>query len=85
MSLTPYFNMAILSIPNPNARPEYVFESISQFSSTTGFTIPHHNISSHLSLSYKLSTSADGYVKGKKDGLNLIITFSPKRFFISLS
>ena len=65
MSLTSYLSIAILSIPSPNANPEYLPESILQFSKTIGFTIPQPNISSHLPFSDKISTSADGSVKGK--------------------
>ena len=46
-------------------------ESILQFSNTIGFTIPQPNISSHFPESDKISTSADGSVKGKYEGLNL--------------
>ena len=53
MSLTPYISIAILSIPRPKANPEYFFESILQFSKTTGFTMPHPKISSQLPFSDK--------------------------------
>ena len=79
MSLTPYFNIAILSTPRPKAKPEYVSESILQFLITLGFTIPHPKISSHLPSADKISTSADGYVKGKYEGLNLIFESFPNR------
>jgi hypothetical protein len=42
-----------------------------QFSRTIGLTIPHPSISSHLPSSDKISTSAEGSVNGKYDGLNL--------------
>ena len=79
MSLTPYMSIAILSMPKPNARPEYAFESILQFSSTIGFTIPQPKISNHFPSSDNISTSADGSVNGKYEGLNLISTLLPKR------
>ena len=44
---------------------------------TIGFTIPHPNISSHFPFSDNISTSADGSVNGKYDGLNLISISSP--------
>ena len=77
MSLTPYLSIAILSIPRPNANPLYWFESIPQFSITTGFTIPQPRISSHLPSSDKISTSAEGSVKGKYEGLNLTLISLP--------
>ena len=77
MSLTPNFNIAILSMPKPKAKPEYFSEFISQFSRTTGLTTPP-KISSHLPFSDKISTSADGSVKGKYDGLNLNLTSSQR-------
>ena len=69
--------MAILSIPKPNAKPLYLLESILQFSRTIGFTSPHPSISSHLPSLDKISTSAEGSVKGKYEGLNLNSTSSP--------
>ena len=72
MSLTPYFNIAILSTPKPKARPLNLVESMLQFSSTTGLTMPHPKTSSHLPFSERMSTSAEGYVNGKYEGLNLI-------------
>ena len=79
MSFTPYFSIAILSTPRPNAKPEYVCESILQLLITLGFTIPQPKISSHFPSVDKISTSADGSVKGKYDGLNLIFVSSPNR------
>ena len=58
------FNIAILSMPKPNASPLSLFESILQFSNTTGFTKPHPRISIHLPSVDKISTSADGSVNG---------------------
>ena len=63
--------MAILSMPSPNARPLYLLESILQFSNTIGFTMPHPRISNHLPSFDKISTSAEGSVNGKYEGLNL--------------
>ena len=71
--------MAILSMPSPKAKPEYFLESILQFSNTIGFTTPQPKISSHFPSLDSISTSADGSVKGKYDGLNLISTCSPNR------
>ena len=66
MSLIPYLSIAILSIPNPKAKPEYLFVSMLQFSKTLGLTVPQPSISSHSSVPGKrISTSADGSVKGK--------------------
>ena len=65
------FNIAILSMPNPNASPLSLFESILQFSNTVGFTKPQPRISIHLPSEDNISTSADGSVKGKYEGLNL--------------
>ena len=76
--------MAILSIPRPNAKPLYLFESILQFSRTTGFTNPHPRISSHLPSFDKISTYAEGSVNGKYEGLNLNSTSSPKSEWIIL-
>ncbi len=59
-------------MPNPNAKPEYLVESILQFSKTIGLTTPQPNTSSHLSPSDNISTSAEGSVNGKYEGLNLI-------------
>ena len=56
--------MAILSTPKPNANPENFFGSILQFSNTIGFTIPQPKISNHSPFSERISTSADGSVKG---------------------
>ena len=70
--------MAILSIPRPNAKPEYLFGSILQLLRTLGLTMPHPKISNHLSPN-KTSTSADGSVNGKKEGLNLNFASSPKK------
>ena len=67
--------MAILSIPIPNANPEYTFESMLEASKTFGSTIPHPIISSHpvpLHILHPLpphklheiSISADGSVIG---------------------
>ena len=72
MSLTPCFNIAILSIPSPKASPENFSESILQLFRTIGLIIPQPKISSHLPSSDKMSTSAEGSVNGKYDGLNLI-------------
>src|SRR4029450_5195178 len=47
MSLTPYLTIATRSIPMPNATPVYRSESIPQFSSTFGWTIPAPRSSSH--------------------------------------
>ena len=52
-------------------------ESIPELVKTFGWTIPHPKISNHSSFSHRISTSADGSVKGKYDGRNLS--------FISLS
>ena len=79
MSVTPYFNIAILSIPNPKAIPLYLFESILQFSRTFGFTIPHPKISNHFVSSNRTSTSAEGSVNGKYEGRNLTSTFLPNK------
>ena len=65
MSFIPYFNIAILSIPRPNARPVYLDESILQFSRTTGLIIPQPSISSHFPSLERISTSAEGSVNGK--------------------
>ena len=69
--------MAILSTPIPKAKPLYFLESILQFSRTTGLTNPHPSISSHLPSFDKISTSAEGSVNGKYEGLNLNSTSSP--------
>ena len=76
MSLTPYLSIAIRSIPKPNANPEYFFVSIEQFLSTFGFTMPQPRISSHLSPK-SISTSAEGSVNGKNDGLKRNLILSP--------
>ena len=71
MSFTPNLSIAILSIPSPNAKPEYFLDQFYNFSNTIGFTIPQPRISTiyfHIDL---ISTSADGSVNGKYDGLNL--------------
>ena len=65
MSVTPNLSIAILSTPRPKARPEYFSESIPQFFKTIGLTIPQPKISSHSPSSERISTSADGSVKGK--------------------
>ena len=52
----PNLSIAILSIPNPKANPEYLSESILQFSRTIGFTTPHPRISSHFPSFDKIST-----------------------------
>ena len=72
MSVTPNLSIAIRSIPNPKAKPLNSSESILQFWRTFGFTIPQPRISNHFPSSERISTSADGSVKGKYDGLNLI-------------
>ena len=41
--------------------------------------MPHPNISSHFPFSDNISTSAEGSVNGKYDGLNLILTPSPNK------
>ena len=87
-SFTLYFNCVILSIPIPNANPEYSFESIPQDSKTAGSTIPHPKISNHpeylqtlhpfeLQIVQDTSTSALGSVNGKYDGRKRICAFSP--------
>ena len=48
-------------MPRPKAKPEY-FESILQFSKTMDYL--HSEISSQLSFSDNISTSADGSVNG---------------------
>ena len=40
--------------------------------------MPHPKISSHFPFSDNISTSAEGSVNGKYEGLNLILTSSPK-------
>ena len=65
MSVTPCFNIAIRSMPSPNASPLNFSESILQFSRTIGLTSPHPSISSHLPSLERISTSADGSVNGK--------------------
>ena len=76
ISSIPYFAIAILSSPQPNAKPEYIFESIPQFSSTFGCTIPQPKSSIQPSFLHTLhpfplhtkqdtSTSALGSVYGK--------------------
>ena len=79
MSSTPYFSIAILSTPKPNARPEYFLLSILQFLRTIGLTTPHPSISSHLPFLDLISTSADGSVKGKYDGLKRTSTSFPNK------
>ena len=64
-------------MPKPNARPLCLVESILQFSKTTGFTNPHPRISSQLPSFDKMSTSAEGSVNGKYEGLNLNSTSLP--------
>ena len=54
------------------------------FSRTIGFTNPHPSISSHLPSFDKISTSAEGSVKGKYEGLNLNSTLSPNNEYIIL-
>ena len=78
------FNIAILSIPKPNAKPLNLLESIWQFSSTIGFIIPQPRISSHLPSSDKISTSADGSVNGKYERSKSYSIFSPKSELIIL-
>ena len=63
----------------PKAKPQYFSLSILQFSKTIGFTIPQPNISNHSFDSDRISTSADGSVKGKYDGLNLIFALLPNK------
>ena len=82
--MTPNFNIAILSRPNPKARPQYTFESMLQFSKTVGFIIPQPNISNHFPSFDSISTSAEGSVNGKYEGLNLISILFPKRSLIIL-
>ena len=76
MWLIPYFNMAIRSIPIPNASPEYLLESTLQFSRTLLFTIPppstsiqpvplHKEQPAPPHLKQLTSTSTDGSVNGK--------------------
>ena len=77
-------SIAILSTPKPNANPLYLSESILQFSRTFGLTIPQPKISSHLPSFDKISTSAEGSVKGKYEGLNLIDVLSPNNSKIIL-
>ena len=84
MSVMPCFNIAILSIPRPNANPLYLLESILQFSNTIGFTKPHPRISSHFPSFDRISTSAEGSVNGKYEGLNLNSTLSPNNEYIIL-
>ena len=71
-------------MPNPNAKPLNFFESMLQLFNTIGFTIPHPSISSQSPFSDNISTSADGSVNGKYDGLNLISLSSPNRAKIIL-
>ena len=52
----------------PKAKPVYLSLSIPQLVSTCGCTIPQPMTSSHLPLSSRISTSAEGSVNGKNDG-----------------
>ena len=70
--------MAILSTPNPNARPLYCLESILQFLKLLVYNSAA-KISSHFPDSDNISTSADGSVNGKYEGLNLISTSLPNK------
>ena len=76
MSLMPYFNMVIRSIPIPKAKPLYSKELILQASKTLGWTMPQPNTSyqpvpfvrrrfSSVSNPAQISISALGSVKGK--------------------
>ena len=71
--------LAILSTPRPKAKPLKLLESILQFSRTIGLTMPHPKISSHLLSLESISTSADGSVNGKYEGLNLNFTSLPNK------
>src|SRR5438128_1124606 len=74
-----YFLIAIRSIPNPNAHPEYSSGSTLHAFRTFGCTIPHPPSSIHRCLSSnQTSTSAEGSVNGKKLGRNLTFVFCPK-------
>ena len=66
-------------MPRPNAKPLYLLESILQLSRTIGFTNPQPSISSHFPSLDNMSTSAEGSVKGKYEGLNLNSIPSPNR------
>jgi len=70
-----------------------MFGFMLQFLSTLGSTIPQPNISSHpeylhigqpleLQMLQETSISADGSVKGKKEGLKRILVSLPKKFFV---
>ena len=77
MSVIPYLTMSVRSRPIPNAKPEYFLVSTPQVANTFSLTIPQppHSIQRPLK---KTSTSADGSVNGKNDGLNLVVTSLPK-------
>ena len=88
----PYLSIAILSIPIPNARPEYSSGSIPQFSRTTLLTIPPPKTSIqpvplqslHPSPPHSqqvTSTSTLGSVNGKNDGLSLVFVSLENIFF----
>ena len=84
----PYFNIAVRSIPIPNAKPLYSSESIPQFSSTFLFTIPAPKISIQPVPLQSLqpfpphskqlqSTSTEGSVNGKYEGRRRVFVPSP--------
>ena len=90
--LIPYFNIAIRSIPIPNAKPLYSFGFTPQFSSTLLFTIPAPKISIQPVPLQSLhpfpphskqlqSTSTEGSVNGKKEGRNLTFVLLSNNFF----
>ena len=83
MSFTPNFSIAILSIPSPNAKPK-TFTVNFTILQDYRITIPQPKTSSHFPPLILISTSADGSVNGKYDGLNLTSTSLPNKNSIIL-
>ncbi len=88
MSRIPYFKAAIRAGPIPKANPVKRSGSYPTFSRTAGSTIPAPMISSQSVssvdpsgrvMSRFTSTSADGSVKGKKEGRNLTCVPGPQK------
>ena len=94
--MMPYLSMAIRSIPIPKARPLYLSLSIPQPSRTFLLTTPAPRTSIQpvplqslqpLPPHWKqdTSTSTEGSVNGKYEGLNRVLVYSPKIFFTNTS
>src|SRR5665811_732903 len=89
MGWTPYLIMAMRSIPNPKAKPEYSSGSIPTARNTFGSTMPQPPSSIQLVWEHTrqpapsqkgqlTAYSAEGSVKGKNDGNSRDCTPSPK-------